>query len=560
MLEKLFKKHFGIIIILVLSFIPVVPLFHTGLPLTHDGQDHVARIANFYLSLSEGNIIPRWAGNLNWGYGHPILTFLYPLPSYVSSLFHFLGFSFVDSFKLVMGMAFILSGITMYLWLNEFLGETAATIGSVLYNFAPYRFVDFYIRGDIGEQVAFIFPPLILFFMLKSSNNAESVTRLKQINSAYFAGISVSICALILAHNAMSLMFLPFITLYGVYLIYNSKNRKILAYQFMSALILGFGLAAFFWVPALLEGKYTLRDIVTKDEAFYHFVQIKDLFYGSWIYGLSGSFSVQLGLLQWIAVLAFLATAYKRFNKEKTSLILYLSVILYFLGSVFIMLSISTFVWKTFSILEKFQFPWRFLATAIFAAAVMGAIVVNKTSKKNQFILLLFSMLFILIFQWNYWQPIGYIIKPESFYSGVYNGTTDTGESAPIWSVRFMEKKPAAQAEVIGGQAKIDLTSRNSTHHKYRIIASTNSEIRENTLYFPNWTVYIDGVKDDQVQFQDPANRGLITYFITSGNHTVDVIFKDTKIRILSELISIVSAFIIIGLLIFPKRLYVTKN
>ena len=155
----MFKKYFGFIILVVLGFIPLVSLFHPGLPLTHDGQDHVARIANFYLSLTEGNIIPRWAGNLNWGYGHPILMFLYPLPSYSVSLFHFLGFTLVDSLKIIFGLTFILSGVGMYLWLREQFGEEAGIAGGVLYMFAPYRFVDLYVRGAIGEHIAFVFIP-----------------------------------------------------------------------------------------------------------------------------------------------------------------------------------------------------------------------------------------------------------------------------------------------------------------------------------------------------------------------------------------------------------------
>ena len=55
----------------------IFPFFSPGIPITHDGVDHTARIANFYQSLTDGNIVPRWGGNLNWGYGHPILIFLY---------------------------------------------------------------------------------------------------------------------------------------------------------------------------------------------------------------------------------------------------------------------------------------------------------------------------------------------------------------------------------------------------------------------------------------------------------------------------------------------------
>src|SRR3989344_538734 len=154
-------KNLPILLVILIGFIPLFDLFHPGLPLTHDGQDHVARIANFYQNLTEGNIIPRWAGNLNWGYGHPILMFLYPFPSYTASMFHFLGFSLVDSVKIVFGLSFIASGFAMYAWLKEFLGIKAGFVGALLYMFAPYRFVDLYVRGAIGEHVAFVFPPLI---------------------------------------------------------------------------------------------------------------------------------------------------------------------------------------------------------------------------------------------------------------------------------------------------------------------------------------------------------------------------------------------------------------
>src|SRR3989344_780218 len=151
------------LIVLILALMPLLDLLHPGLPVTHDGQDHVARIANFYQSLSEGNVVPRWAANLNWGYGHPILMFLYPLPSYIASLFHAIGFSFIDSTKLVFAVSYIASIVTMYLWIRAAWGSVAGFTAAILYGFAPYRFVDLYVRGAIGEHVAFIFPPLICY-------------------------------------------------------------------------------------------------------------------------------------------------------------------------------------------------------------------------------------------------------------------------------------------------------------------------------------------------------------------------------------------------------------
>src|SRR3989344_8942000 len=96
-----YKMFISFAVIILVSLIAGFDFYRDGFPLTHDGQDHIARIANFYQNLQEGVFIPRWAGNLNWGYGHPILMFLYPLPSYTAFVFLFLGISLIGSVKLV---------------------------------------------------------------------------------------------------------------------------------------------------------------------------------------------------------------------------------------------------------------------------------------------------------------------------------------------------------------------------------------------------------------------------------------------------------------------------
>jgi len=287
----------------------VLSLIHLGLPITHDGQDHVARIANFYQNLVEGNLIPRWAGNLNWGFGHPILEFLYPLPSYIASFFHLAGFSLVDSVKIVNGLGMVLSLFFMFLWLKQFLGKEPALLGAFLYAYAPYRFVDLYVRGDVGETLAFAFVPLVLYFIFKLYKKAD-------FKYALFGSLSLAL--LILAHNAISLMLVPFIGTYGLILIYFSKNRKTFTLQLICLFILGFTLAAFFWIPALLEGKFTLRNIVTKGDYLDRFVSIKSLIYGSWSYGGTGQFTQQLGIMQWLALMLspFLAF-FLWFKKDK---------------------------------------------------------------------------------------------------------------------------------------------------------------------------------------------------------------------------------------------------
>ncbi|RJQ25329.1 hypothetical protein C4577_06010 [Candidatus Parcubacteria bacterium] len=567
--QKKIGAYTGLILILLFSLIPLTDLFHPGLPLTHDGQDHVARIANFYQSFSEGNFIPRWAANLNWGYGHPILMFLYPLPSYASSLFHFIGFSLTDSLKIVFGLSFILSGLAMYLWVRNFLGEASALIAGVFYIFAPYRFVDLYVRGAIGEHTAFIFPPLLLYFLLKlfkvkSSNSHEQYF--------YSIGIAFSLAGFILSHNAISLMFLPFIFFYVLYLSLDKKiktNSSLIKSQLsrldvnyliksLSFLAFGFLISSYFWVPAFFEGKYTLRDIVTKGEYANHFVNAPRLFSSVWSYGGSQDLSVQIGIIHLIGTVLSVFLAIKLFHKSKKIFMLYILSLMYLLISLVLMLDQSIIIWQKVTILQKFQFPWRLLSVVVFMSSFLAAIafyvIENKKMKK---IILIIFLASVIIFNKDYWRANDYLYLSDSFFKSIYNGTTDTGESGPKWSVRFMEKRPNSRIEIIEGSGNIKEIFRGSTDHRYIIESPVDSaRVRENTLYFPGWAVFVDG-KPVNVEFQDPRHRGLITFYVDKGKHLVEIIFAETKLRQASNILSLIS---FITILVYGAHVFSLKR
>ena len=535
------KNKFLLIFLIILAIFPVISLFHPGLPWTHDGQDHVVRIANFYQNLSEGNLIPRWGANLNWGYGHPILEFLYPLPSYIASFFHALSFSLVDSTKIVFGLGVILSLFFMYFWLSQFMSKYASLFGAFLFTYAPYRFVDLYVRGDIGEHLAFAFVPLVLFFIHK-------LYKTKDFKYAVWGVFSLAF--LILAHNAIALMFVPFILVYCVYLIWLSGFNKNLILYTLFLILFGFCLSAFFWIPGLLEGKYTLRNIVTRGGYIGRFVEIKSLIYGPWSYGQTGQFTVQLGILQWISLILSPFFIWKYFKAKDKKYWLIIILILYTFLAIFLMLPASNFLWSRIMLLQNFQFPWRFLAITVFSTAVLGAFLVDFLPKKYT---IYFTALFILVALFiskNYMVPKGYLYKPVSFYTGIYNGTTDTGESSPIWSVRFMEHRPSARLQVLDGKAKVQEVKRISTEHTYTVKVDKSTLFAENTLYFPGWEIKANNIPVN-IQFQNMQYRGVMLFRLGQGDYVVEAKYSETKLRLISDLISAASLIFLLGILGF---------
>lgn len=530
------------VLFLFLLLVPLSHLLVPGLPVTHDGQDHVVRIANFYQSLSEGNIVPRWANNLNWGFGHPVLMFLYPLPSYVASVFHMLGFSILNSTKLVFAVSYILSGFSMYNWAKGRWGTHAGIIAGLLYTFAPYRFIDLTVRGAIGEHVAFIFIPLILFALdgvIK--NNKKHV---------WISVLALSIAGLLLSHNAVSLMMVPLAFLYSAYLIvYETKYPYYSSLYIVMGALLGVCISSFFLIPAFLEGKYTLRDIVTQGEVITRMVNPLSFIYSPWNYGGGAQFSKEIGIIQWIfvAITTYLVMTTKIIHKK----IFGLGLLGVFAGSLFLMTEWSIPIWNSITILQKFQFPWRLLTITVFITAAMGGYVSSFISVKKQQIVLVLTIVVLVITTNQMWKPKDYRLYDESFFTSIYHGTTDTGESSPIWSVRFMESEETAPLQVIEGNATIEMLLRNSTKRTYNVQVIERTRFVENTLYFPGWII-LDNGNQIPIEFQDPNWRGRMTFWLEPGDHEIQILFKDTKLRSIANGISLAGMFGIILLVSLP--------
>lgn len=516
-----------------------------GLPVTHDGQDHVARIANFYQSLSEGNIVPRWASNLNWGFGHPVIMFLYPFPSYLASVFHAFRFSFIDSYKLVFALTYVVSIVIMFLWISRMVGILEAFVASLMYGFAPYRFVDMYVRGAIGEHTAFMFAPLLFWGLW------EAASEKKQDRYGRFM-IIAGLWGLMLSHNAAIIMMAPLTGIYFLYLYaFESRDKKQFLVTSLSSLVLGMCLSAFFWIPAFFEGKYTLRDIVTQGEAATRTISLLSVIYSPWNYLGGADFTKQLGIIGWVELLTLISFA--NTIKVRKTKIFVIGLFLSLGVSIFIMTDQSRFIWERISIIEKFQFPWRFLWLTTFIVGVLGAYATACVQKKYRSVLVIFITFGILISTLGMWRPKSYTKLSDAFFTGKYHGTTDTGESSPIWSVRFMEQEATESMGVIEGVAQSELRSTSTTKYEYIVDAASDARFVKNTLYFPGWNIFVDG-NIVPIEFQDPQYRGLMTYRVNQGKHTVHIIFGDTKLRTVSNIISLISLLVIVPLIYIARR------
>src|SRR6266516_119018 len=156
------------VLLLLVSLLPIISIARQGTYESGVLSENIQITRSFYDNLTEGNIIPVWGADYFGGYGDPQHAYIYPLAYYFSSFFHFLGFSYLDSVKLVLAFTFVFSGITMFLWMKDEFGEIPGFVAALFYTFAPYHLIETHFRATLGVTTAFAFIPLVFFFIHKT--------------------------------------------------------------------------------------------------------------------------------------------------------------------------------------------------------------------------------------------------------------------------------------------------------------------------------------------------------------------------------------------------------
>src|SRR6185503_13634096 len=168
-----------------------------------------------------------------------------PLPYYFGEATYFFTHSFLLSAKFMFGVSFLGSYVFMYLLARKLWGEAGGVLSGVVYSYAPYQAIDLFVRGAMGEMWSLMFFPLVFYCLFRLKDNQS----LK--NMALFG---ISIALLIMSHNISAMIFFPIILLATLLIYFSNKNTRFVSLS-ITAILLGFLISAFYFLPALVEKK-----------------------------------------------------------------------------------------------------------------------------------------------------------------------------------------------------------------------------------------------------------------------------------------------------------------
>jgi uncharacterized membrane protein len=545
MIWQLFLKYKFIIIVFAFGVLSGFNLLHQGLPPTHDGEYHVVRFYEFDQVLRSGVLYPRWAPDLNYGYGIPLFNYVYPLPNYASSILHFFGLSFIDSFKAGLFIAVLLASIFFYLWAKIFFGEKGGLTGAFFYLFSPYLFVDIFVRGSVGEAWAIAFFPAFLW----------AITKLILRGDKKFFVLSIVFLSLVIfSHNILAIMFFPFAIFYSIFIIYvlgNKNIKKILPVALV--FVLSLGLSSIFWLPAILETKYVVGLQVY--DYTRNFPEIYQLIFPSWGSGffgggLTNEMSTQIGVANLTGVVLSIFALFKLKKKNQNKKIIAFFLAFFFLV-VFLMLKQSIPIWENVPFMNYFQFPWRLLSLTMLICAFLTA-GVSSLIKSKIFVFVLMLLAFVLTINYN--RPAYYIDRNDDYYISRPNfmdGTNSIGNSFnTIWFKA--EKERSKQKISLNNDRKAEAISLAPTSYSFNLTSSQSSALIINTAYFPGWQAKIDG-KSTPVGISD---KGLIQINVPDGRkHLIKLAYAGTNAQMIAFGIVLIS--LALTIIISTKKWYI---
>ncbi len=542
----------ALIIAIVIGLVSCIFLLINGVFRGHDLEYHLSRIIGISNGLSNGDIraLIHYPGFGGFGYANGI--FYSNLFLYIPAFFKMLGWDIISVYKLFVILCTIATTVSMFCATKAITKDNKiAFIASVLYTLCSYRLTDVILRAAVGEMLAFIFVPLIVwgFYEIVFGDS-------KKWYIFSFGFVGLANCHL-LSTILMAMIIVEMLIL-CIKRFIDDKQRF---FKLILSGIFGLSLGAFFIIPMLQQ--YTSADLIinTNENIISGGYPFLKLFVGLPNY-TTRFLPSGIGL-----ILVFLFLLRFKIKRESTrEPLLKFADLMLFGGVITLLASTDILPWKELSpILGSVQFPWRLFLFSSFFLSIGGAITWKYYLKQNSNYSNLKTLLLIgctigscLCFQLlcdkslrTYWQG-------ETEILTTYDGfSVAAGEYLPVttdWSlIDLDERKVRTNSSTI-------LISSYEENGKYYINYKNNIE---SGTYIDVPLIYYRGYKAVSKETNEfyPIDYGYNTwcriFLKDKENDEIILSYQGTRLTNVSYMISILT---LIGFVVWKSKEKIETN
>jgi hypothetical protein len=553
--------------VVALCLAAIRPWFKLQAVCSDDFGFHLLRLVQLDTLLRQGVLYSRWAPDMALGYGYPFFNFYAPLSYYIAEIPRLLGLGLQTAVIATFALATIGAGLAAYRLARDHFSPRSSLVAAVAYAYAPYLAYDAYFRANLAETVAWVFPPLALWAIGRLARRGER---------RYLAYTVLAYAATVLTHNVFALIFSPLLAAYGLATVLAHSptadaegstcppTRSRLAIT-GSALLLGLGAAAFFWLPALAERSYVHSDRLLVPPVFVYwnnFIDLQELIAAPRAIHpdlLNPSPPRALGLIPvLLGVPALVGLRRFRDRPRRVQIAFFAAALAIY---AWLTTASSQFVWDNVPLLEYVQFPWRLLGPAALCLAMLIAAAAELLPANRWGSLLAAAAIALLVGGALFWLEPRYCSDMEAptsadiakFELATHTiGTTAKGE--------YLPRTVAAVPEDIASTAldPADLPAGTTVARQGKLSIGAELTITAthpftavyNGFHYPGWQVKVDG---DPVPTAPDTPHGRITFHVPEGRHRVSIRLRETMLRLGADGISLACLVLTVGLLVRPR-------
>jgi hypothetical protein len=551
---------FALLVSLATSLLIISPFFWMGNASGHDFSFHVASWMDAAAQWREGILLPRWTDGANHGFGEPRFIFYPPISwMFGAALGLVVPWKFVPAMFIVWTQ--ILAGMCAFALGRRLFPTPGALICAVCYAANPYALLIVYMRSDFAEQLALAFFPLLFLAAAEVASLLDSLAPSAR-RSIVFLAIMFAVVWLtnapagVVASYSLAMLF--------AWTAVTQKSWRPLLHG-GAALALGFGVAAFYLVPAAYEQRWVnislaLASGLQPSQNFLYSV-IADAEHNAFN-GIASHAAVLMIVLT--GVFAALSFPRDRSTAGPLTKSLWSAFIALSVTATFLMARISNISWEVLPKLRFVQFPWRWMSIlAIPFVVFISAATVNKRMRGYRAVSVIAAVLAILactatyMVRHTWWDSEDVPVLLEALqndqgFEGVdeYDPLGDDHSLLPEKSERVTVMQAAPEAPA-GFKSPGEVTVQRWTTERKEIHITTREPaiLKLRLLDYPAWRVKVN---EAVVVPEQTGETAQITVPLAAGRSQVAVRFIRTPDRTIGAVIS--AAGVLIALLLFTRR------
>lgn len=520
------------------SFVTVVlPVLIGGLHASGDLAVYLGFAQEIRSAIEQGRYFPGWA-NDNLGYGSVGIRFYPPVGYYTAAIVWFIVGDWYASICIFLFVWMVVGCWGVFLFVREWSSPLWALAAAGLYAVVPFHLAEIYQFTLYGEFAAGGILPFCFLFATRLCRGS---------NWTDILGFAISSAALVLTHIPTTLIGAASLPIYVLMMIERPRiGRTAVNFAMSGAMVLA--ASSFYWIRVVTEVDWLAHaqpqySAVLGGHSNWFFPYLLTASNApEYFRPVLRSFDAMVILMAALLLPSIALVVSRRdLAHEMRRGITALSVVGVF--GLFMLSYASFFVWDRVEILQKIQFPWRWL-TVVSVVAVVSFVLSIASRMKNGGAFRKISVLFLvaligLIVAYDIRKNFthGNVVSKTEFETILTAKDSPAGSNFAAWWPVWAKADALAVTDKVSARSRaIEISDWQAELRTFRIGEGVGTAVRLATFYYPHWKATVNG---ESVEVGRDES-GAITMLIPANASEVRMYFEEPLVNIFCFYLSVV--------------------